>query len=171
MDSAIVPRGGRYNPKRRFVYIIFTLRVHRRAPSPLCSLVAGLFLAQGTVSCCLAQSSDRAREAPTSTFLYSSLSTSYSTSNNWQGSDLQNFAFLGNVLYKHAAWDSTRSHAHQVLADLGYLKFVDSTWVKSVDRVQVTCCGAPTGASSKALIRYCSAHSSYRTFVPPTTQS
>jgi len=58
--------------------------------------------------------------------LYTSLSSSSSTSTNWQGQDLRNFAFIGNVLYKHAAWDSTHSHAHQVLADLGCLKFVDS---------------------------------------------
>lgn len=69
--------------------------------------------------------------------LYTSLSSSYSTSSNWQGQDLRNFSFLGNVLYKHNVQDSTRSHAHQVLADLGYLKFVDSLWVKSVDRLQV----------------------------------
>jgi len=59
--------------------------------------------------------------------LYTSLSSSSSsTSTNWQGQDLRNFAFIGNVLYKHAVWDSTHSHAHQVLADLGYLKFADS---------------------------------------------
>jgi len=69
--------------------------------------------------------------------LYTSLSSSYSTSSNWQGQDQRNFSFLGNVLYKHSAQDSTHSHAHQVLADLGYLKFVDSLWVKSVDRFQV----------------------------------
>lgn len=69
--------------------------------------------------------------------LYTSLSSSYSTSSNWQGQDQRNFSFLGNVLYKHSTQDSTRSHAHQLLADLGYLKFVDSLWVKSVDRLQV----------------------------------
>lgn len=66
---------------------------------------------------------------PIANSLYSSLSTSYSTSTNWQGNDLRNFAFIGNVLYKHSAQDSTRSRAHQVLADLGYLKFVDSLWL------------------------------------------
>lgn len=70
-------------------------------------------------------------------FLYSSLSTSYSTSTNWHGHDLRNFSFLGNVQYRHGAIGAGRSHAHQFLADLGYLKFVDSIWVKSVDRLQV----------------------------------
>ncbi|MBL7953356.1 MAG: hypothetical protein JNM62_16740 [Flavobacteriales bacterium] len=81
-----------------------------------------------------------ALEAPyrtQSSSLYTALSTSYSTSTNWQGQDLRNFSFLGNVLYKHNTQDSTRSHAHQVLADLGYLKFVDSLWIKGVDRFQV----------------------------------
>jgi hypothetical protein len=81
-----------------------------------------------------------ALEAPyrtQSSSLYTALSTSYSTSSNWQGQDLRNFAFLGNLLYKHNAQDSTRAHAHQVLADLGYLKFVDSLWMKSVDRLQI----------------------------------
>jgi len=77
--------------------------------------------------------------------LYTSLSSSYSTSTNWQGQDLRNFAFIGNLLYKQSAQDSTHSHAHQVLADLGYLKFVDSIWVKSVDRVQVNLLWAARG--------------------------
>ena len=79
------------------------------------------------------------------TYLYSALSASYATSSNWQGQNLRNFAFVGNVLYKHAAFDSTRSHAHQVIADLGYLKFVDSVWVKSVDKLQVNLLWAANG--------------------------
>lgn len=81
----------------------------------------------------------------TDTYLYSALSASYATSSNWQGQNLRNFAFVGNVLYKHAAFDSTRSHAHQVIADLGYLKFVDSVWVKSVDKLQVNLLWAANG--------------------------
>lgn len=79
------------------------------------------------------------------TSLYTALSSSYATSSNWQGQDLRNFAFIGNVQYKHFARDSTKSHAHQVLADLGYLKFVDSIWVKSVDRLQVNLLWASNG--------------------------
>jgi hypothetical protein len=76
-------------------------------------------------------------EARRTSFLYTALSTSYSTSTNWQGQDLRNFSFLGNVQYRHGAIGAGHSHAHQLLADLGYLKFVDSIWVKSVDRLQV----------------------------------
>lgn len=72
-----------------------------------------------------------------STSLYTSLSTSYSTSSNWQGLDLRNFSFVGNVQYRHGAIGAGKSHAHQLLADLGYLNFVDSIWVKSVDRLQL----------------------------------
>ena len=34
------------------------------------------------------------------TYLYSALSASYATSSNWQGQNLRNFAFVGNVLSK-----------------------------------------------------------------------
>lgn len=86
---------------------------------------------------------------PDRTFLYTALSSSYSTSSNWQGRDLQNFSFIGNVQYRHSGIDSIRSHAHQVTADLGYLKFVDSIWVKSVDRLQVNLLWSTTGRKFK----------------------
>lgn len=79
----------------------------------------------------------RSPSANSLTTLYTSLSTSYSTSTNWGGQDLRNFSFVGNAQYRHGAIGAGRSHAHQLLADLGYLKFVDSIWVKSVDRLQV----------------------------------
>lgn len=103
------------------------------------------FLCLGVVT---ASSSARCQEfigSNTQHRLYSSISSSYSTSTNWQGQDLRNFAFIGNVLYKISAQDSTRSQAHQLLADLGYLKFVDSVWVKSVDRFQVNFLWASRG--------------------------
>jgi len=70
-------------------------------------------------------------------FLYTSLASSYSTSTNWQGQDLRNFSFVGNVQYRHGAIGVGKSHTHQLLADLGYLKYLDSIWVKSVDRLQL----------------------------------
>jgi hypothetical protein len=50
---------------------------------------------------------------------------------------MRNFTFLGNIQYRHNSADSLSMHAHQVLADLGYLKFVDSIWTKNLDRFQV----------------------------------
>lgn len=80
-----------------------------------------------------------------SSSLYSSLSTSYATSSNWNGQDLRNFALQGNVLYSHNRFATMRSHAHQFMADLGYLKYVDSTWEKSLDRLQVNLLWNNTG--------------------------
>ena len=70
------------------------------------------------------------------TGLYGSCSASYAASDNWGGQSMKNYAFVGNVLYRHNVFEGNRSHAHQVMADLGYLKFVDSIWVKNIDRVQ-----------------------------------
>lgn len=79
------------------------------------------------------------------TFLYGSLSTSYTASRNWGGQDLRNYAFTGNLLYRHTLFSTERSHAHQVAADMGYLKFVDSTWTKHLDRLQVNLLWNSTG--------------------------
>lgn len=68
---------------------------------------------------------------------YVSFSSSYSTSNNWGGVDLANFAFIGNLQHRDNKSGNGRSHAHQLLADLGYQKFVDSIWYKHLDRLQV----------------------------------
>ncbi len=79
------------------------------------------------------------------TSLYSSLSASYATSSNWNGQDLRNFALVGNVLYSHNLFTATHSHSHQFMADLGYLKYLDSTWEKSLDRLQVNLLWNNTG--------------------------
>ncbi len=71
------------------------------------------------------------------TSLYGSLSASYASSSNWNGRDRRNFALVGNLLYTHDRITPGHSHSHQLLADLGYLKFADSTWEKSLDRLQV----------------------------------
>lgn len=80
---------------------------------------------------------DTAAAVRTNTYFYGALSTSYAASENWGGLDLRHHAFSGNLLYRHAAAGNGRSHLHVVMADLGYLKFVDSTWVKHLDRLQV----------------------------------
>ena len=72
-----------------------------------------------------------------SSSLYGSLSASYASSSNWNGQDQRNFALVGNLLYSHNLFATTHSHSHMVMADLGFLKFVDSTWEKSLDRLQV----------------------------------
>ena len=81
----------------------------------------------------------------TSSSLYGSLSASYASSSNWNGQNLRNFALLGNLLYTHSLFSASHSHMHQVMADLGYQKFVDSTWVKSIDRVMVNLLWNNTG--------------------------
>lgn len=68
--------------------------------------------------------------------LYGSLSASYAANQNWGGQNMKNFAFMGNMLYRHSLFSGSRSHMHQFMADLGYLKFVDSVWVKNMDRLQ-----------------------------------
>lgn len=72
-----------------------------------------------------------------SSSLYGALSASYANSDNWNGHDLRNFALQGNLLYTHNRLVGSHSHSHQLMADLGYLKFVDSTWEKSIDNLQV----------------------------------
>ncbi|MBL0045374.1 MAG: hypothetical protein IPP33_13580 [Flavobacteriales bacterium] len=64
------------------------------------------------------------------------MSASYTASQNWGSQSLKNYAFVGNVLYRHNLFEGNRNHMHQVMADLGYLKFIDSVWVKNMDRVQ-----------------------------------
>jgi len=80
-----------------------------------------------------------------SSSLYGSLSASYAASENWGGQDLKNYAFMGNVLYRHNLFAGTRSHMHQLMADVGYLKFVDSVWVKNMDRLQTNFLWSSTG--------------------------
>lgn len=77
--------------------------------------------------------------------LYGSLSASYASSDNWNGQDLRNFSLQGNLLYTHDLFAEGSGHSHQVMADLGYLKFVDSTWEKSIDMLQVNLLWNSTG--------------------------
>ena len=80
-----------------------------------------------------------------SSSLYGSISASYATSSNWYGRDQRNFALVGNLLYSHSLFAASHNHSHQLMADLGYLKFVDSTWEKSLDRLQVNLLWNNTG--------------------------
>ena len=79
------------------------------------------------------------------TSLYGSLSASYASSSNWAGQDQRNFALAGNVMYMHGLFAEKHDHSHQVMADLGWLKFVDSTWEKSLDQLYVNLLWNNTG--------------------------
>lgn len=114
----------------------------------------GITAASDTVVLCAAAdlahnevSTDTAIVPPAfiTTSLYGSLSTSYATSSNWNGQDLRNFALQGNVLYSQSLFAASHGHTHLFMADLGYLKFVDSTWEKSLDRLQVNLLWSQTG--------------------------
>ena len=73
------------------------------------------------------------------------MSASYAASQNWGGQDIKNYAFVGDLIYRHNVFEGSRSHAHQLMADLGYLKFVDSVWVKNIDRIQANLLWNSTG--------------------------
>lgn len=72
-----------------------------------------------------------------SSSLYGSLNASYATSQHWGGLDQRNYVLIGNVIVRRSVFAGDRYSSHQAMADLGYLKFVDSTWVKSLDRLQI----------------------------------
>lgn len=74
----------------------------------------------------------------TSTYLQTSLATSYSAQSNWQGQDYKNLSFAGSFNYRHQLQKVNWRHQHMVLADLSFLKFIDSLWLKNNDRLQVS---------------------------------
>jgi hypothetical protein len=64
-----------------------------------------------------------------------SLSASYVDYKNWNGDDHRSVSFISNADYRHrlttvAGW----SHEHQFKAELGYLNYTDSLWIKSADQ-------------------------------------
>lgn len=65
------------------------------------------------------------------------LSTSYSTSQNFQPRDFQNYALNASLFLQDDLKGAERRHQHKLVADLGYLKFIDSIWVKGIDRLQL----------------------------------
>ena len=69
--------------------------------------------------------------------LRTSLSASYATSQNFQSRDFQNYALNAGLFVQDDRTGEVRKHQHKLLADLGYLKFIDSSWVKGIDRLQV----------------------------------
>lgn len=68
--------------------------------------------------------------------LTTTLSASYTTSRNWQGTDFQNYALSSGLFWQDDLQSAKRRHQYKVIADLSYLKFIDSTWVKGADRLQ-----------------------------------
>lgn len=71
-----------------------------------------------------------------SSTLNASLSASYTTSKNWQSTDFQNYALSSGLFWQDDLQSATRRHQFKVIADLSYLKFIDSVWVKGADRLQ-----------------------------------
>ena len=71
-----------------------------------------------------------------SSLFYGALSASYAASDNWAGQNTHNYAVTSNVAYRHNSFGTGWGHAHHFMADMGYLRFVDSTWVKNIDRLQ-----------------------------------
>lgn len=84
-----------------------------------------------------AQGLDSSRTAFRAFLLNASISASYTTSQNWELSDFQNYAIAGSLFFQDDLERTNRRHQHKLLADLSYLKFVDSIWVKGADRLQV----------------------------------
>jgi len=69
--------------------------------------------------------------------MLASLTTSYATNSNWQGKDYRNFSFAGSINYRHALVSGNWQHQHLFIADLSYLKFIDSIWIKNTDRLNM----------------------------------
>ncbi|MEP7264299.1 MAG: DUF3078 domain-containing protein [Bacteroidota bacterium] len=64
-----------------------------------------------------------------------SLSASYITYKNWDGEDHTSLTFLTNAEFRHRlSKGSGWSHEHLVKAELGYLNYTDSLWIKSNDQ-------------------------------------
>jgi hypothetical protein len=72
-----------------------------------------------------------------SAIINASIAASYTTSRNWQPTDFQNYAIAGSLFIQDDLERTNRRHQHKLLADLSYLKFVDSIWVKGADRLQL----------------------------------
>lgn len=78
--------------------------------------------------------------------LNASLSSSYSANANWQGQDFQHYAFAGNIIARHQKTGMRWNHQHLILADLSYIKFIDSLWFKNTDRFQMNLLWSEEGA-------------------------
>ncbi len=70
-------------------------------------------------------------------YLQSSLSASYSDQRNWLGQDFKNLSFAGSINYSHNASAKGWRHQHIAMADLSYLKFIDSLWFKNTNRIAI----------------------------------
>jgi len=84
-----------------------------------------------------AQSATRDSTAHNSSTLLASLSAAYAVNKTQQGNSFNNITVNGSFFFQHDLQrDSTWRHQHRVVADLSYIKFVDSIWVKGIDRLQ-----------------------------------
>lgn len=94
-------------------------------------LILLLLLAQGKIGS--AQDRDSAQNVFSQ--LNGALSSSYTANANWQGQDFQHYAFAGNLVARHQKNGVRWNHQHALLADLSYIKFIDSLWIKNTDRI------------------------------------
>ncbi|MCX6292663.1 MAG: hypothetical protein NT126_13030 [Bacteroidetes bacterium] len=64
-------------------------------------------------------------------------STSFTENKNWQTVDYKNYSFIGNMDYTRKTTISKFKQLYQFRGELGFLKFVDSTWYKNSDNLNV----------------------------------
>jgi len=100
------------------------MKIMLKVSAFLILLVSGLFT--------LAQDS-----TTTSTFLQTSLSASYTANNNWQGQDFKNLSFAGSINYRYGRSTLNWRQQHFLMANLSYLKFIDSLWLKNTDVINI----------------------------------
>jgi hypothetical protein len=80
---------------------------------------------------------DSAKAKSNTTFL-GSLSTSFLENINWQATDMKNYALLASVDYSHKKEAERFKKLYQLRGELGFLKFIDSTWYKNADQLNVS---------------------------------
>jgi len=72
-----------------------------------------------------AQEADSVQHTFHANQLNAALSASYTTSQNWQLTDVQNYAIAGSLFIQDDLQRINRREQHKLLADLSYLKLVD----------------------------------------------
>jgi hypothetical protein len=71
------------------------------------------------------------------TSFLATVATSFTENRNWQTMDYRNYSFLGNIDYTNKVNTRGLNHLYQVRGELGFLKFLDSTWYKNSDNLNI----------------------------------
>jgi len=79
---------------------------------------------------------DSLKRSRNTTFL-ATLATSFTENKNWQNVDYRNYFFLGNIDYSLRVSSDKFKQLYQVRGELGFLKFIDSTWFKNSDNFNI----------------------------------